>query len=232
VECENNPELVSLKGSESLKRFTFRKGKIKELDLSQCKDLAELDFSNNSLVNLDLSNCPKLQKLNCSNNLLTTLNLTNNLELMELLCSNKKPNHKKLTEIIFAPDFESFKLERIDISGNDQLDYVAIDKRFLKRLPNKLDYQMPALDSQKFAQIVRKRVIVPGKVTENLEELKTEMERERIRKKELEESLRNIKKETEKINKESPNLVEKQNDSNEHISCQVCHQKIEPKGNY
>jgi hypothetical protein len=147
------------------------------LDLSECKDLSELDCSDNCLTNLDLSNNSQLKKLSCSNNpLMKKLDLSSNLELTELNCYNDKKNtsisslvksdenDSRLSDIIFSPDFESFKLERINIAGNDKLDYRAIDKKFLKRLPEKLDYQIPAIDTQEFEQIIRERTNIHGEI--------------------------------------------------------------------
>lgn len=152
-----------LKDFINLKKLDCSNNEIISLTFSE--DLTELDCSDNQLIELNLSKNRELAKLNCSNNLLTFLNLVSNLELTELLCSNKKPNREKLTSIIFSPDFESHKLERIDIIGNDKLDYVAIDKKFLKRLPDKLSYQTPsAINPQELTQIIRERADIKGEI--------------------------------------------------------------------
>ncbi|CAG8477127.1 15728_t:CDS:10, partial [Cetraspora pellucida] len=220
IDCENNPELVSLKGGKGLRRLSFKKGGLKYLDLSQCEELIELDCSDNLLNELDLTKCSKLEKLNCSNNLLIILDLTSNLNLIELLCYNKKPNHEKLTDITFAPDFESFKLERINLIGNDKLDYVAIDKKFLKRLPEKFDYESPpAISKEKYEKIILNKVawyavrlVVYKPLTEEQKKEKAELENQL---KVTQQGLKNlIAIHGDKVEKKVEELKEKLNSDN------------------
>ncbi|KLL05309.1 MAG: hypothetical protein MRERV_2c031 [Mycoplasmataceae bacterium RV_VA103A] len=77
-----------------------------ELDLSDFKNLEELDCSDNCLTNLNLNNCLKLNEINCQYNQLTTLNLSNLVELKRLECYNNYltqipniPNPEKITDL-------------------------------------------------------------------------------------------------------------------------------------
>src|SRR5687768_14361993 len=72
----------NLVGSLKLERFTNLRTliifshQLIELDVSECKNLVELDCRSNELNNLNVNGCANLKKLDCSNNNLSELDLT------------------------------------------------------------------------------------------------------------------------------------------------------------
>lgn len=128
----------------SEKRTTIIKLEIKELKLRG---------------ELNLSGFTKLTKLDCSHNQLTRLDLSNSLQLKELIV-----NDNQLTDIILPADGEQLVLERIDISNNEQLNPVKIERRFLKPLPVLTESEIKTIDSQELEQIIRTRSNISGTI--------------------------------------------------------------------
>ena len=79
-------ELTGIKWFPKLHRLNCIGLGLKELDLSQNKELVTLDCSENNLTQLELSQNTELTYLNCSGNQLTELNLPSSAKLEKLIC--------------------------------------------------------------------------------------------------------------------------------------------------
>ena len=59
---------------------------LKELNLSNCPILSEIDCSNNLLESINVSGCVSLKELNCQDNLLETIDVSGCPKLETLYC--------------------------------------------------------------------------------------------------------------------------------------------------
>lgn len=109
---------------------------LKELDLSQNKELRVLDCFNNDIAELNLSENTQLEKLVCSSTELSKLDLSQNKALNFLQCSNKKLSGIDVTHNteleVFVCDWAL--LESIDLTHNPKLRKINVGHNQLKNL--------------------------------------------------------------------------------------------------
>ncbi|CFW92728.1 protein of unknown function (Leucine Rich repeat domain) [endosymbiont DhMRE of Dentiscutata heterogama] len=112
------------------------------LDLSEYKDLEELDCSDNNLVSIDVSKNTRLRKLNFSDNKLKEINLATNVNLEELNCSGNKLKKilgiEKCSELSFLnEDSEKDELEEFlsTLLGKEKVEELV--KKIIKNKGNK-----------------------------------------------------------------------------------------------
>src|SRR5207244_2262948 len=84
----NSKKLVGslkLEGFTNLRTLIASSHQLIELDVSECKNLVELDCRSNELNNLNINGCSNLKKIDCSNNNnLNELDLSTCLKLEEV----------------------------------------------------------------------------------------------------------------------------------------------------
>ena len=167
---ENNAELTEINCSSnqltnlainsiiSLNKLECSKNELIALDLSKSTELKEVNCSSNKLRDIDLRNNQDLVNFVCENNFLTNLDLSKNENLTEINCFNNQ-----LKDIKFSPKVEEepFKLEKVNLGGNKELKYTEIDKKFLKHLPDKLDREVPHIDTKELEKIIKEGLKIP-----------------------------------------------------------------------
>lgn len=111
-------------------------GNLKEINLSNNKELTKLYCEDNQLTKLDTRNNEKLTGLSCENNMITSLDVSNNKELFFLYCGRND-----LTEIDISNNtvLESFwcsgnSIKELDVSKNSALKDLRCDNNELMRL--------------------------------------------------------------------------------------------------
>ena len=92
---------------------------LKELDLSENKELVTLDCSENNLTQLELSQNAELTNLDCSGNNLTQLNLNANTMLEKLICYDNQLSALDVNSLGYLTNLSCGKnfLETLDVSG-------------------------------------------------------------------------------------------------------------------
>lgn len=115
-------EIKDLKGIESFPKLTTLRCSelgLKELDLSENKELVTLYCSKNNLTQLNLSQNSKLTYLDCSGNKLTQLNLTANTMLEKLICYDNQLSALDVNSLGYLTNLSCGKnfLETLDVSG-------------------------------------------------------------------------------------------------------------------
>jgi len=110
-----------------LKSLYFRFHKAGSIDISDCRQLEDLDCSSNSIESLDTSNNLNLQRLNCQFNPLASLDLSHNHKLSYLQTnfteltsdSLKFPNENNIAEL----HLRNTKIKEFHPEGFSQLSY-------------------------------------------------------------------------------------------------------------
>lgn len=112
-------ELTGIKWFPKLHKLNCIGLGLKELDLSQNKELVTLDCSENNLTQLNLSQNKELTYLDCSKNKLTQLNLNANTMLETLKCYDNQLSALDVNSLGYLRDLSCGKnfLETLDVSG-------------------------------------------------------------------------------------------------------------------
>src|ERR1044071_6940853 len=84
-------ESLKLEGFYNLQKLIVSAHQLIELDVSECKNLIQLDCRSNTLISLNVSGCSNLKKIDCSNNNLSGLDLSTCPKLEEVNINNR-PN--------------------------------------------------------------------------------------------------------------------------------------------
>ena len=108
---------------ENVIEFYSPNNALTELDVSNNKNLADLNCNDNLLTELDVSNNTELTRLFVSNNLLTSLNINNSTALITLSCYNNKLTKldvSKNTQLI-SIYCDDNQLTELDVSNNTRL---------------------------------------------------------------------------------------------------------------
>ena len=71
-----------------MRKLVISSHQLIELDISECKNLVELDCRSNELNNLNANGCANLKKIDCSNNNLNGLDLSTCFKLEEVNINN------------------------------------------------------------------------------------------------------------------------------------------------
>ncbi|RHZ36506.1 GTPase [endosymbiont GvMRE of Glomus versiforme] len=79
---------LKLEGFTSLRKLIVSSHQLIELDLSECKNLVELDCRSNELNNLNVNGCADLKRVDCSNNNIRELDLSTCSKLEEVNINN------------------------------------------------------------------------------------------------------------------------------------------------
>ncbi len=101
---------LSFAAFDALEDLRVNSNGVQSLDVSQNKNLLQLECGGNQLTKLDLTNNTKLEYLYCYSNKLTELDVTHNVNLVELVCSSNQ-----LGELDVSCNKE---LEQLNCSGN------------------------------------------------------------------------------------------------------------------
>ncbi len=112
-------ELTGIKWFPKLHKLNCIGLGLKELDLSQNKELVTLDCSENNLTQLELSQNAELTYLDCSENKLTQLNLPVSAKLETLKCYDNQLSALDVNSLGYLRDLSCGKnfLETLDVSG-------------------------------------------------------------------------------------------------------------------
>lgn len=147
---DNRGPIVSLRGIEyftSIETLNIRYNKIREIDLSENKNLSVLECAGNFLTQLslrsnrelrllgcdqnqlsvlDISQNEKITNINCNENELKTLDISHNPNLLELSCALNKLtelNVSNLTSIYYLWCSQN-SISNLDLSKNKELKYL------------------------------------------------------------------------------------------------------------
>ncbi|PBJ11433.1 T9SS type A sorting domain-containing protein [Flavobacterium sp. ACN6] len=157
VRASGISDLTGIEGFISLQTFICRDNSLTSLNLSQNKQLFDLDCANNLLQTLDVSENTLLYYFNCMNNDITTLDVTKNIKLQELviggnpisdidLSTNKDLRrlaifYSKFTTLDVSNntgladlDFSGNQITNIDLSNNVNLTDLVCSSNLLTNL--------------------------------------------------------------------------------------------------
>ncbi|CAG8561875.1 18483_t:CDS:2 [Racocetra persica] len=152
IECQQESGL-SIENFPNLKEIKYNIGNFeenREVIISNCQELKELDCSNSQLTSLNLEDCSQLTKLNCSNNSLKELNVQPFPNLKELNCSKNDLAGLELSE--------NLQLEQLNITDRNS-DIKELHKLYEEHNNNKYSgignhyFRFAQIFSRKFTKL-------------------------------------------------------------------------------
>ncbi len=146
LDLTKNTELVSL---------FLQYNKLKELDLSQCTKLRQIDVGNNLLESLDVSKCPQIYSLICNENKLTRLDVSMLTELTQLIVSQNDIKELDVANCTKMHDINISEtlIEKVDLSGATGLQQFMAEFAELKSidLSNNVDVTFYIVEGNQLA---------------------------------------------------------------------------------
>ena len=115
----NHIKQLFLSGCTALKNLDCSDGDLTVLDVSNCSSLATLDCSSNKLVDINMTGCSALKTLDCSSNKFQTLDLSEYSQLVKINCSRNRISSLNLSNCTLLEDLNcsSNQLEELDLSA-------------------------------------------------------------------------------------------------------------------